>query len=65
MAEAASMPDSVWSDTWHDVQVNAADTMSVEFHKDSNGDKTAMNVMGILGIMLGVILVTAVLISKN
>lgn len=65
MAEASSMPDSVWSDTWHDVQVKAADTVSVEFHKDSNGDKTAMTVMGILGIMLGIVLVAAVLVSKN
>jgi hypothetical protein len=65
VAHAASMPDSIWSGTWQDVQVKVADTTSVEFRKESNGDKTAMNVFGILGIILGVVLIAGVLASKN
>lgn len=65
VAHAAAMPDSIWAGTWQDVQVKVADTVSVEFRKESNGDKTAMNVFGILGIVLGVALIAGVFASRN
>jgi len=57
LAAAASAPDSLWDRTSMDVRVKAGDTAKVSFQKSPNGNKTALGVIGVIGLMLAITLI--------
>ena len=65
LVAAASMPDSVWKETWRDVRVKTADTQQVVFRKEPNGSKQGLGVIAILGMILGLGLVLMAASSKQ
>jgi hypothetical protein len=53
MVAAATMPDSVWSSSWQDVKVGAADTARVDFRKDANPGKAGFGLLLVATLILG------------
>lgn len=58
---AASMPDSVWSDTWKDVHVGPADTARTEFRKVESGSKGALAFFGVAALAIGALIIAVAL----
>lgn len=54
---AATMPDSVWSDTWKDVHVGPADTARAEFRKIESGSKGFLGVLGVAALAIGALII--------
>jgi len=64
LAAAASQPDSVWDQTWQDVDVRAGDTVQVAFQRTSTGNE-GLKVLGVLALVFGVVLIVAVASSQH
>jgi hypothetical protein len=65
LAAAASEPDSLWDRTSQEVRVKAGDTAKVVFQKSPNGNKTALNVIGVIGLMLAITLIAIGVSSRH
>lgn len=61
VAAAASMPDSVWSESWKDAKVAVADTARVTFRKEENGGKGALGIIGLAALVFGVLIAVVAL----
>lgn len=53
IAAAASMPDSVWSETWRDVRVKPGRATKVEFVREENAGRSAVGILGAVALFLG------------
>lgn len=64
VAAAASMPDSVWDETWKDAKAPVADTARVAFRKVENDGKGALGIIGVAALIFGV-LVAAIALQQQ
>ena len=61
IAAATTMPDSVWSQTWQDVNVKTADTVQTRFDRVENDGKEVVGILGVAVLVIGVLVAAIVL----